>query len=203
MLSASQRRSLEKATAAYEAHVDQAMPYLEGRGISRETARTYRLGYVHEPVRGDDEYVGRLAIPYLTTSGVVDIRYRVINGDGPKYLSRPAAKTHLFGVTALLKPSPVLVLTEGEVDCMTMNQIGVAAVGIPGANAWKDYWRLLFLDYDEVIAVCDGDQAGRDFGKKVAERIDGVSVVHLPDGTDINDLFVKDGAASVLERIGL
>jgi DNA primase len=203
LLSASQRKSLERATSAYEANVDQVAGYLTARGISRETARTYRLGYVAEPVRGDDEYAGRLSIPYITTSGVVDIRYRALDTDGPKYLSRPGAKTRLFGVTALLKPSPVIVLTEGEVDCMTVNQCGVAAVGVPGANAWKDYWRLLFLDYEEVIAVCDGDQAGRDFGKKVAERVDGATVVHMPDGMDVNELFVRDGAAAVLERIGL
>jgi DNA primase len=148
--------------------------------------------------------IGRLAIPYITTSGVVDIRYRSLGGnDGPKYLSRAGAQVRMFGVTALLKPSRSIVITEGEVDCMTLNQIGVASVGVPGANNWKDYWRLLFLDHDEVIAVCDGDTAGREFGKKVAERIDGAQIVHLPEGSDVNDMFVQYGADALLERIGL
>lgn len=184
--------------------MDDVAPYLVARGISRETAAMYRLGYVREPVRGDDEMVGRLSIPYITTGGVVDIRYRSVNAsDGPKYLSRAGSKVHLFGVTALLKPSDYIVLCEGEIDCITLNQIGVPAVGVPGANNWKDYWRLLLLDYSDVIVVCDGDQAGRDFGRKVAERVDGATVVHLPDGTDVNDLYVREGAQAIKDKVGL
>lgn len=205
MLSQSQRESLERATAAYEAHLDVALPYLAARGISEQTARTYRLGYVAvPPVRGDDEYVGRLSIPYVTTGGVVDIRYRAIRpGDEPKYKSRPGTTTRLFGVTALTQDTDTIVLCEGEIDTITMNQIGVAAVGVPGANAWKDHWRLLFSDYDNIIVVCDGDQAGRDFGKRMAEKIDGVIVVHLPDGTDVNDLYVNGGEALIREKVGV
>lgn len=205
LLSASQRESLERAVATYEAHLEQAMPYLAARGITEQTARTYRLGYVAEPpVRGDDEYLGRLAIPYLVTTGPVDIRYRAIRpGDEPKYKSRPGSHVRLFGVKALTVHSDTIVLTEGEIDCITLNQIGVPAVGVPGANAWKDHWRLLFADYDNVLVVCDGDQAGRDFGKRMAERIDGAQVVHLPDGADVNDVFVHQGEAALRERIGL
>lgn len=181
------------------------MPYLEARGISKETAVTYRLGYVAEPVRGDDDYVGRITIPYITTTaGVVDIRYRSLTGnDGPKYMSRPGSQVRMFGVVSLMQPSRSICLTEGEIDCMTLNQIGIAAVGVPGANAWKDYWRLLLSDYDDVICVCDGDQAGRDFGKKVAERVDGAQIVHLPDGMDVNDMYVRQGEIALRERIGL
>lgn len=182
--------------------MDKAAQYLAGRGISQQTARMYRLGYVERPVRGDDEMVGRLAIPYLTTSGVVDIRYRSIDtNEGPKYLSRNGSKARLFSVTSLLAKAQRIFLTEGEIDCMTLNQIGLPAVGFPGANAWQSHWRLMFSDYDEVTVICDGDQAGRDFGKKLAERLDGVIVVHLPDGTDVNDLFVREGEDALRERI--
>lgn len=201
MLSVSQRKSLEKAASRYEGHLDEAMPYLAARGITEQTARTYRLGYVREPVRGDDEMVGRLSIPYLTTSGVVDIRYRTITGQTPKYMSRTGSAVRMYGVQALLVPSRSIVVCEGEIDCITFNQAGIPAVGIPGANAWKDHWRLLFSDYDDVIVVCDGDQPGRDFGKKIAEKLDGVSVVHLPDGEDANSIYAAQGEGALRERI--
>lgn len=202
MLTPSARASLEGAARQYESHLAAALPYLSGRGITEQTARQYRLGYVERPVRGDDEMVGRLAIPYLTTSGVVDIRYRSIDtNEGPKYLSRSGSKARLFSVTSLLAKAQRIFLTEGEIDCMTLNQIGLPAVGFPGANAWQSHWRLMFSDYDEVTVICDGDQAGRDFGKKLAERLDGVIVVHLPDGTDVNDLFVREGEDALRERI--
>lgn len=204
MLSKSQRESLERSVSAYEAHLDDVAPYLVGRGISQQTARTYRLGYVADPVaRGDDEYAGRLAIPYITTGGVVDIRYRALVPDAQqKYLSRPGSKVRLFGVTALMEPGDTIALCEGEIDTMTMNQCGVHAVGVPGANAWKDHWRLLFSDYDNVIVVCDGDQAGRDFGRKVADRMDNVTIVHLADGDDVNSVYVREGADALRERVG-
>lgn len=206
MLSQSQRDSLERAAAEYETHLATAMPYLSQRGISEATARMYRLGFVAvPPVRGDDEYVGRLSIPYVTAEGsVVDLRYRAIRpGDEPKYKSRPGAVTRLFGVGAFTRDSDTIVLCEGEIDTITMNQIGVPAVGVPGANAWKDHWRLLFADYDNIIVVCDGDQAGRDFGKRMAEKIDNVQVVHLPDGSDVNDLYVTGGEAALRDKVGL
>jgi DNA primase len=204
MLSQSLRESLERAVSRYEAHVDLAAPYLVARGITEQTAHTYRLGYVLDPARGDDEYVGRLVIPYLNTAGVVDVRYRALHpGEEPKYKSRPGASVRLFSVKSLMQPGDSIVICEGELDAMTVNQIGVPAVGVPGANAWKDHWRLLFADYDNVIVCCDGDQAGRDFGRRVAERVDNVQVVHLPDGLDVNDVFVQQGEAALRERIGL
>lgn len=205
LLSQSQRESLERAVTVYESHLERVAPYLAARGITEQTARTFRLGFVAEPpVRGDDEYLGRLAIPYLTTGGPVDIRYRALRpGDEPKYKSRPGSHVRLFGVRSLTIHSDTIVLCEGEIDCMTMHQMGVPAVGVPGANAWKDHWKLLFADYDNVLVVCDGDQAGREFGKSVAERIDGVQVIHLPDGADINDMYVRQGETALRERIGL
>lgn len=202
-LSESVRASLEHATATYEKHLTSALPYLTQRGISASTARQYRLGYVAEPIRGDDDVAGRLAIPYVTTGGVVDVRYRSLNGEEPKYRSRPGSQVRLFGVTAFTQDSDTIVLCEGEIDAMTMNQIGIPAVGVPGAKQWKAHWRLLFADYDNIIVMCDGDSSGRDFGKAMAEKIDNVIVVHLPDGSDVNDYYIKHGAEALREKVGL
>ncbi len=89
-LSKSQRELLAKATENYEGNLSEALPYLTGRGITEATARMFRLGFVGNPEAGHEPYLGKLAIPYLTPSGVIDIRFRSLNNDsGPKYLSRP------------------------------------------------------------------------------------------------------------------
>lgn len=200
MLSESQRRSLESAAATYEAAVGQASEYLLARGIEPQTARTYRLGFV-----ADGEYAGRLAIPYITADGsVVDIRFRAIGPDQtPKYLSRPGSKSHLFSVSSLLADGDTIYVTEGEIDAITLNQIGLNAVGVPGAANWQEHWKRLFDDYDHVVVVCDGDQAGRDFGKKVAEKIDGATAVYLPDGEDVNSVYTQYGEAVLRAKVGL
>jgi hypothetical protein len=199
MLSESMRRSLESKAVACEEGLGEVLPYLQGRGIEAATARGFRLGV------GSGDYVGRLAIPYITADGsVVDIRYRSLLPDqAPRYMSMPGSKTHLFNVSALLTDSDTLFLTEGEIDCMTLTQIGVPAVGVPGAKNWKAHYRLLLEDFDRVIVLCDGDQAGREFGKEVAERVDGgVELVHLPDGEDVNSLWVGQ-AEILLGMVGL
>lgn len=207
-LSRSQKDFLLEATSTYQEKIDLAYGYLEQRGLSVETARMYRLGVVSQThaALGDEDYVGRLAIPYITASGdVVAIRYRSLDGREPKYLSAAGTQSHLYSVTSLLADSNYCVITEGEIDAMTLNQLGVPAVGVPGAKAWKPHFALLFEDFDRVVIACDGDQAGREFGRLVADQVHGASQVHLPDGQDVNSVFVEQGEQELktLLRIGM
>lgn len=206
-LSRSQKDFLQEAASTYHDQVHQAHDYLATRGLSEATADMYRLGVVTQThaALGDEDYVGRLSIPYITASGdVVAIRYRSLDGSEPKYLSAAGTEAHLYSVTSLLADSDVVVITEGEIDAMTLNQIGVPAVGVPGAKAWKPHFHLLFEDFDRVLIACDGDQAGREFGRLVADQVHGAITVHLPDGQDVNSVYVNSGEAELktLLRMG-
>ncbi len=101
------------------------------------------------------EYMVKLAIPYLTPSGVVDIRFRSLNNDnGPKYLSRPGASTHIFNVQALNQDADMLVICEGELDTIIATQVGFAAVGLPGANNWKPFYSRVLADWEKIMLFC-------------------------------------------------
>lgn len=202
-LSVSQRKQLAAAAERYASQVTVAVPYLAARGITTEVAAMHRLGAVHEPQPADEEYAGRLAIPYVTAAGVVDIRYRALTAEQtPKYLSRPNAVARLFNVTALLTAGSTVVVCEGELDTIIMHSVvGVPAVGVPGANSWKPHFRLLLEDFERVIVMCDGDQAGRDFGKKIAGELDNASIVHLPEGMDVTDCYLQYGPEFLTGRI--
>lgn len=205
-LSVSQKKYLETAAGAYHDQIDASVAaYLVGRGIGKEVAATYRLGGVAEPLVGDDEYVGRLSIPYITPAGVVDIRYRAVRPEhSPKYLSRVGSHARLYNVQALLRKGEMICICEGEIDAITMDSlVGVPAVGVPGANNWRDHFRLLFEDYTQVFILCDGDQAGKEFGKRVAGEIDGATVIHMPDNMDVNDLYLSEGREGIRKRLGL
>ena len=200
-LSASHKQSLEKATAAYQANVGLALDYLAGRGITASTANMYRLGVVASDAAnlGDERYVGRLSIPYIAASAdVVALRFRALDESTPKYLSRSGAAPHLFGVSCLLGDSREAVIVEGELDQMTLTQMGVTAVGCPGAKAWQPSWRWLFEDFDRVIVLADGDEAGRDFGKTMVQEV-GAVMVELPTGEDTNSIYVKYGPEQLRE----
>lgn len=204
-LSVDVKNSLEEATRTYQLQVDAAAPYLAGRGIGRQAATMFRLGYVQEPMIGHEQYAGRLAIPYLTPSGVVDIRFRAMHDDGsPKYLSRAGADSTLFNVLAFQQDTDVIGICEGEMDTIIANaECGIPAVGVPGANGWKTWYARAFADYRRVIVLCDGDQPGRDLGKKIAQQIDVATVVSMPDGMDVNEVFMSEGMEGIRKRVGL
>jgi hypothetical protein len=42
-----------------------------------------------------------------------------------------------------------------------------------------------------------------DLGKKIAQQIDVAVVVSMPDGMDVNEVFIRDGVEGVRGRIGL
>lgn len=205
MLSQSARESLEEAVAKYADQVHLAGPYLQSRGITREAAATTRLGYVAEPLVGHEQYTGRLAIPFLSPTGVVDIRFRSItDDDSPKYLSRPGADTHLYNVLAFQEDSDIIAVCEGEIDTITTHYLsGIPAVGLSGANGWKNWYARAFMDYRKVLVLCDGDQPGRDLGKKIAQQIDVATVVSMPDGQDVNSMYLAEGPDGIRKRVGL
>lgn len=207
MLSQSARESLEEAVTKYQMDVDLAGPYLASRGLNRQVAATTRLGYVtaDNAMVGHEQYVGRLAIPYLTPNGPVDIRFRnLADDDAPKYLSRPGADPHIYNVLAFQADEDYIAVCEGEIDAMTANYMcSIPTVGLPGASSWKPFYARAFMDYRRVFVLADGDQAGRDMGKKIAQQIDVATVVSMPDGHDVNSIFLVEGPDGIRKRVGL
>lgn len=203
-LSKSQKELLEKATESYAQNLQEIVPYLQSRGITEQTAVMFRLGFVREPEMGHEPYVGKLAIPYLTPTGVIDIRFRSLNSDGgPKYMSRPGATTHIFNINALANDSDVLAICEGELDTVVATQAGFSAVGLPGANNWKSFYNRVLADWSKVILLCDGDNAGREMAKHLSRELDNVFPVFMPEGQDVNDVYLAEGAEGLRKRAGV
>ena len=203
-LSKSQKELLEKATESYAQNLQEIVPYLQSRGITEQTATIFRLGFVREPEMGHEPYVGKLAIPYLTPTGVIDIRFRSLNSDGgPKYMSRPGATTHIYNINALSNDSDVLAICEGELDTVVATQAGFSAVGLPGANNWKSFYNRVLADWSKVVLLCDGDNAGREMAKHLSRELDNVFPVFMPEGQDVNDVYLAEGADGLRKRAGI
>jgi len=201
VLSAEQRTLLESQTTRYQTHLYLAAEYLDERGITEDTAVSARLGVVDEPIHGDSEAAyRRLVIPFVTRSGVVDLRHRCIRGHDcseggcPKYLGIPGSSLRLYNVGSLVTAGDTICVTEGELDALILNQLGFDAVGQPGAESWKGHWTRLFEDFSRIIVFGDGDDAGRRFLKSWKERFpQAVEMVQLPQGEDVNSMFLKEG----------
>lgn len=203
-LSNSQRTFLLQATEEYAKHIQTAQEYLATRHLSVEEARNFHLGIVKDALPGHEPYKGRLAIPYITPSGVVDIRFRSINNnpEEPKYMGVPGAKTTMFNAQAVLTAGSYICVTEGELDTVVLSsKTGHPSVGIPGANNWKPYYTKILDDFETVIVLADGDNAGFEFGKKLSRELSNVNLVQMPEGHDVNSIIVQEGKEWIDERI--
>lgn len=201
-LSSSHRAFLQKATIQYSQNIDQAEEYLATRGLSVEEARAFGLGVVVDPLPSHEAIAGRLTIPYITPSGVVDLRTRAMHGEEPKYLGLPGAETTMFNTNAIFTATKYICLTEGEFDCILMTaKTQHPTVGIPGASSWKPHYARILDDFDIVIVLADGDKAGSEMGKKVGRELSNVNVIPMPDGEDVNSVILKYGKDWIDERI--
>lgn len=179
---------------------------MNSRGLPTEEIARFGLGYVADPEPGHQPYAGMLAIPYLREHPergvlVVSIRFRRLDPGEPKYQTQLGDRTRMYNTPALLKPSPVVAITEGEIDAISAELSGIPCVGIPGAQSWQPYFREPFLGYRTVYVLADGDEAGHGFATTVAKSLPNARVIPMEPGTDVNDLLNNHGREALNERI--
>jgi DNA primase len=202
--SASQKDLLDKATLKYAESISQAEGYLKSRGIPLEVARLVSLGVVAEPEVGHEAFAGRLSIPYITKTGVVDLRFRSLNpAVEPKYMGMTGAETKMYNVLDVERAGDFIGVCEGEIDTLTISRcVGIPCVGVPGANSWKKHYTRLLADFERVFVFADGDQPGTEFARSLARELP-VTIIQLPDGQDVNSMFVQEGASYFHNKMDL
>jgi hypothetical protein len=225
-LSESRRTFLQDATRSYmnQLQGSPAAEYLANRRLLAPSPEKdpFLFGYVGSPLPGHEMFEGWMAIPYIRQPQgrpltVVSIRFRCVNpecvtyhedgsrtethnGHG-KYMTSPGDTTWLYNTSALLQPTSWVAITEGELDAATAVHCGIPTVGVPGAESWTDHFSDLFLGYETVYILSDGDKPGMNFARKVAGKIGNGKVLPWPDGEDTNSMFVAHGAQAIRDRI--
>jgi hypothetical protein len=200
LLSKRRKQSLGLAAKSYfDARDDRTLAYFNSRGISEQALVDFRIGTVLTPAEGHELYVGRACIPYMTPTGVVNLKFRCIEDHDrcddyghKKYYALSGYGTRLYNVLALAKDSPSIAITEGEVDAISVQSVlGMPTVAYPGATQWQGnpHWPLIFEGYSRVYVIADGDKAGRDAAKEVAGSMRQADIVSCPDGEDANSLL--------------
>jgi DNA primase len=197
------KQELVKMTEGYASMVDAVEWYLELRGITRETAVKFMLGYTGEEPFSDHP-PDRLSIPSLDAMGQpVFLSFRALDDGKPKYLHQHGP-SHLFNPRAILQADDVINITEGQLDAIVLEQCGMHAVGVLGAKAWKKHHPRMFAGFRKVFVWGDGDAPGKDFARAVCDSIpQAVAVTMRPDCKDVNDLFLaygEDGIHDVIDE---
>lgn len=200
MPSISQKAYLERASQTYAGQLHErrsgsdpsgAIRYLAEHAIEQDLALKYALGFVGEPLPGDERFKGMLSIPYLTQAGCMSLKFRqVAPGVRPKYAQHSGQKPRLYNAAAYFSARNVIGVSEGEIDAIAATEhLGIPTLGCPGATNWQDFWTPLFKDYTRVFIFADGDEPGKDFALAVADRIGWrARIVQCPDDEDVASL---------------
>jgi DNA primase len=212
MLSPVQLKSSLEAAIQYNKDLsEEGIKFLADRGISKEVADQYLLGSIVLPVAGHENYKGWLSIPYLTVMGhCVGFKFRRLDEGKPKYGAPLGQKGHLYNVSDIILSSEYIAVCEGELDTIVASAIlGVPAVGVPGVQAWKAHFNRMFTGYGRVYVIGDNDlkddgtNPGAEFSRMVAQEIGNATIVSLPAGMDLNDLYLAKGIEETKRTIGV
>lgn len=177
---------------------------LAKRGITEETCRKfgYRVGTYSDgrPVQ---------IAPYQTTDGeVVAQKIRFANKDF-KFLGE-TKKAGLFGQHLWRDGGKMVVITEGEIDAMSVSQLQSnkwPVVSIPnGAQgaAKSVAGELEWLNkFEKVVIMFDGDKPGREAAKEVASILPpGKAFIATIDGfKDANEALVAGQGSRVIDAM--
>ena len=199
-----QKELLGRATHKYAENISLAQAYLESRGIPLAVARLAQFGVVAEPEIGHEAYAGRLSIPYVTKTGVVDLRFRSLNpAVEPKYMGMTGAETRMYNVLDVERANDFIGICEGEIDTLTLSAcVGIPCIGVPGANSWKKHYTRLLADFERVFIFADGDQPGAEFARGLARELP-ATIIQLPDGMDVNSMYVEEGSDYFLHKMAV
>ncbi len=212
MLSPVQLKSSLEAAVQYNKDLnEEAVAFLEGRGISKEVADQYLLGYIKEPFATHENYQGWLSIPYITVLGhCVGFKFRRLDDGKPKYGAPLGQKGHLYNVNDIILSSEYIAICEGELDTIICSAVlGVPAVGVPGVAAWKPHFSKMFTGYGKIYIIGDNDvkddgsNPGAEFSRRVAQEVSNSTIVSLPAGMDLNDLYLAKGIDETKRTIGV
>lgn len=144
--------------------VDHTHPYLGARGIRRELAEEFGVGFF----AGKGSMSGRIVIPIHNERGdLVAYAGRSIDGAEPKY-KLPAGfhkSLELFNLHRCLERDgaavKTVVLVEGFFDAIRVHEAGFPCVALMGSSLSSQQEALLTAHFTGVIVLLDGDEAGK------------------------------------------
>jgi len=134
--------------------------YWHKRLLNDSTIDRFKLGY----------YDGWYTIPIFENGKLVNIQKR---RDEPEKAIHPWYRKppELFN-SGLLNIVDTVYLTEGIVDSILLNQLGIPAISkVTGANGWLEEWSKYFMRINRVFLCFDNDPAGKSGARRVARSL--------------------------------
>jgi len=167
--------------------------WLSDRGLTEQTIADFKIA---EQSRGNATVA---VFPYLRDGEFINAKYRNV-ADKHDMRQEAGAEPCLFGWHLIDPRTRVIAIAEGEIDAMTLHQVGISAISVnagAGNHQWIDNdWER--LERFSTIYLCfDNDEAGRKGVKEVANRLglERCQVVTFGDAKDANE-YLQGGATA-------
>lgn len=184
---------------------DKAIQYMESRGVSESITRKYEL-----TVQTNNDNI--LVFPFKDENGELQfVKYRNINPNrkGSKEWCEKDCKPILFGMNHCNTENKTLVITEGQIDSLTLSECGIEnAVSVPtGALGftWIPHCWDWFTSFETLIVFGDFEKGSMTLLPELKKRFKGqiraVREEDYKDCKDANQLLMKHGKQAVIDAV--
>jgi len=173
------KKAYAKPVVKHASPAGKVMDYLSARGITQDTVKAFKVR-----ASEDGEEV---LFPYMRGAELVGVKWLRVDRPGGKKLMRMEKDCEpiLFGWQTIDPNARSVTICEGEIDAMSLHQIGFPALSVPngaGGLQWVEGEYPNLDRFDEIYLAFDADEPGKKGAAAVAERLgrDRCKLVMLP-----------------------
>ena len=187
--------------------LEPAVEYLKKRGISSETAKKYEI-----TIKQETNNI--LVFPFYDEKGELQfIKYRKTDFDKEKDKNKEwcekDCKPILFGMKQCNEKFDRLVLTEGQLDSLSVAEAGIEnAVSVPtGANGftWIPYCWDWLTKFEEIVVFGDCEKGKitllDDISKRFPNKVKHVRESDYLKCKDANEILLKHGPDAIKKAV--
>ncbi len=204
-------RACERCFNEADENGQKVLAYLRSRGFEDETIRRWRLGVAWIRDKGFPDEIA-VGIPYVDRDKVTLMKLRNLESDKDRRKFRRV----MGGASSLFNGESVrglkqVVLVEGELDAVTLWQLGVTNVASTSLGSKKqipEEWVADLKDAEDIVLWYDADEAGQDSMQTLMTQLGSYRcrIARIPedvDAKDANDILKKHGddGAPIVRRI--
>lgn len=178
---------------------DKVVEWFSSRNISQETLIKMQVSERLEYMPQVELERKVICFPYLRENKVVNVKYRTSDKHFKMYKDAELVFYNLDGI----KDQEEVMIVEGEIDCLTMIQLGFTnTISVPN-GATKGNNNLQYLDncyqsFDHatrIVIATDNDEPGERLAQELARRL-GIEKCHrakMGIYKDVNEMYCKTG----------
>lgn len=174
------------------------------RGLSLETLRMFRVGFVkewrHPNTKKTVPLSPRLIIPNGNTTYLARDTRDSLTDEQKKYTKSRVGHTQLFNYAPMISTKQPFFITEGEIDAMSICDVGGDAVGLCSTSQAEALINLVTIQkpYRAMILALDTDDAGSKTTEKLKKKLTELDVPFIV--ADISSPYKDPNEALIADR---